>query len=180
MRHLLRGPRACAGLAILLCGLAACGEDEHLTATDASVIVDVVAGLSEPTGRAVTVDLRDSADVILEIGTPLADAWRSMLAHSQEYSRPVYLEIVPETRWITDVALPIVSPVEALFETLEGVQVALVYSAAVHVLYRTTPGYPEMLALLQDALAGGDTLVVTEKDGQGIVDVRADTFSGAP
>jgi hypothetical protein len=179
MMRLRQGPWFCLGLILLLGGLAGCGDDERPDVPLESVVVDVVMGLSAPVDRVVTVDLRTSAAVTLELGTPLAEAWHDMLAHSQQYSRPVYLEIVSETRRIVAVALPIVSPVQALNETEAGFEVALVYSAAVHYLYRTTPGFQEMLGLLQDALATGDTLVITEKDGPGIVDVRADAFSGA-
>lgn len=175
-----RGPWFCLGLILMVGGLAGCTGEERSEVTLKSVIVDVVIGPFAPADQVVTVNLRTGGDVTLELGTPIAEAWHDMLAHSQEYSRPVYLEIVPETRRILDVALPIVSPVQALNETTAGVEVALVYSAAVHVLCRTTPGFQELLGLLQDALATGDILVVTEKDGQGIVDVRADTFSEAP
>ena len=172
MGCLLQGPGLHLGLGLLLVGLAGCGDENLPVDPRESVIVDVVVGLSAPVGQVVTVDLRTSADVTLELGTPSAEVWHDMLAHSQEYSRPVYLEIVSRTRRILDVALPLVSPVQALNETDASVEVALVYSAAIHYLYRTKPGFHEMLGLLQAALASGDTLVVTEKDGQGIVDVR--------
>jgi hypothetical protein len=141
-----------------------------------SVVVDVVAEVYAAVDLVVAVDLVHSRDVTLELGTPIADVWQDMLELSQQSERPVYLELVPETRRISHVEQPLVSPVANLREETDAVEVTLIYSAAIHVLYRSNPDFQDFYDLLQSALADGTSLVVTERDGEGIIDVRVDTF----
>ncbi|HOX47090.1 MAG TPA: hypothetical protein PK668_26085 [Myxococcota bacterium] len=176
----LRRSWVCFGLGASLFVLAGCGGGETLGDPPESVVVDLVVALSAPVDGVVTADLRDRADVTLEVGTARGDLWRDMLQHSLDNTRPVYLELEPETRRIQDLELPYVSPAHSVDETAEGAEVQLIYSAAIHFLYLTQPKYQAMLALLQDSVTSGASLVVSEKDQVGIVDVRPDTFSATP
>jgi hypothetical protein len=167
------------GVCLACAWLVGCGGGEPLGPLTESVIVDVVTALSAPADRLVAVDFRDHESVTLEVGTPIRDLWRDMLDHARENSRPSYVEIAPATRRVEDVEIPYVSPVVEVREVAEGVEVLLVYSAAIHVLRLEQPGYQAMLAILRDAVTSGASVVLTEKDGLGVVDVRPDTFSGA-
>lgn len=145
-----------------------------------SVIVDLVTGLSEPVDQVVSVSLKNSLSVSLKLGTAMAAVWEDMLGLSKQHQQPVYLEIVPETRpedrMILHLELPLVSPVHSLEPNDEGVEVQLIHSAAIHFLALAHPKFQEMLAVLEAALRDGATVVVSEKDGRGIVDVRLDNF----
>lgn len=141
-----------------------------------SIVVDVVTGMSAPVDQVITVSLRSNPDVSLTLGTAIADVWEDMLRYSQSYPRPIYLDLDPETRAILDVEQPLVSTIERLVPTDEALRVELTYSAAIHFLYPTNPRFQEMADFLHDALANGDSVVVTERHAEGIIDVRADTF----
>jgi hypothetical protein len=174
----MAGSRA-IGVWLVCAWLGGCGGGDASEPPAESILVDVVTSLSAPLERIVTVAFRDHEPVTLEVGTPLADLWRDMLDHARENAHPSYLEIAPATRRVLDVEIPYVSPVVELREVAEGVEVLLVYSAAIHSLRREQPGYRAMLDVLEAALASGASVVLTKKDGLGIVDVRPDTFGGA-
>ncbi len=174
----MSGARA-IGVCLACAWLVGCGGGEPLDHPDESVIVDVVTALSAPAAQLVTVSFRDHDPVTLEVGTPRADVWRDMLDLGRQTARPSYVELDPGTRRVLDVEQPYVSPVVEVRPAQAGVEVLLVYSAAVHVLREAQPGYQAMRALLEAAVQSGASVVLTEKDGLGVVDVRADTFGGS-
>ncbi|MBN2496858.1 MAG: hypothetical protein JXR96_19865 [Deltaproteobacteria bacterium] len=133
------------------------------------VIVDIVTGIDPPSGDTIAVRLRDHRDVKLDRD----DIQIIFLETSLTYGTPVYLEIDPDSRLIKLVLVPYDSPVAALREQAEWVEVELIYSAAIHVLRRDQPGFDVMLAELEASLADGTHRLVTEtRDSHEIIDVR--------
>jgi hypothetical protein len=151
-----------------------------LATAASSIVVDLVTALTDPVDQVVSASLKNHPAVSLTIGSPMSDLHRDILAFSLQYEDPVYLELdparLPQERWVLEVRHTLVSPVAQLRPTDDGVEVLLVWSAAVHFLYSTQPSYDAWLALLEAALADGANVVITEKDGQGIIDVRPDAF----
>jgi len=87
----------------------------------------------------------------------------------------VYLEIDdPGTMMIIDLIMPLESTVHSITSAADGMQVELVYSAAIYFLYLSHPCYEQMLAAIETALIRGSTVLASTdfNDGNRILDAR--------
>lgn len=127
---------------------------------------------SGPTYATLRLDTGDTARI--PMGDPRATAWVSVLSDLRSAEVPVYVEIDPESRVLTEVLVPLRVTVVGLEASDDGVVVELEISQARHYLRRVNPDYEELLALLERARSSGEPVLVTETvDGASIIDVRA-------
>ena len=100
--------------------------------------------------------------------------WAEILESLRESGKPAYVEIDPDTRYITSLLLPQSLLVTAIRETPESdLVVELEISHARHYLRRDHPRFQEMHALLEEARRARTPVLVTESlDRTAIVDVR--------
>jgi hypothetical protein len=137
------------------------------------------AGQSAPPALAVT--FAGGQRGLLDPNTHRSLVWADVLRSLHETSQPAYVEIDPETSYITEVLLPVRYRVVAIEPTAEGLQVELVISHARHELRRDNPDFDELRERLETALARGNYVLVTETlDEHSIIDVRVlDEFAEA-
>jgi hypothetical protein len=139
------------------------------------VFVDIVVEISGPVGGVVTVTLRGGQRLLLNVTTPLGEVWADILDRHRTQGDPVYLQVDdPRTMNVIDVLMPYDSPLVALEPSVEGMEVELVYSAAIHFLYLSHPCYDQMLEVLRAAMADGSYVLVSTdfNEGNGILDAR--------
>jgi hypothetical protein len=139
------------------------------------VFVDVVMEMSEPVEGVVTVTLRGGQRLLLNVSTPLGEVWSDILDRYRAQGDPLYLQVDdPRAMNVIDVLMPYDSPLVALEPFAEGMEVELVYSAAIHFLYRSHPCYDRMLGVLEAAVADGSYVLVSTdfNEGNGILDAR--------
>jgi hypothetical protein len=120
-----------------------------------------------------TVEFHGASSAILLPGRRAA-AWHSMLAFSQQYDLPAYVETDPETGVVTRVLLPMRATVVGLDGTAGGdVHVRLRESHAGHRLLRSNPDFGAFLDALESARVAGEAVLVTSsRDEHEILDVR--------
>jgi len=120
-------------------------------------------------GRAVTLSVKDKREQV----------WGKILESLHRQGRPVYVELDATSSAIANLLIPLKSPVRKLGERAAsgGLQVDLTLSSAVHLLRSSHPKYGDFAAVLQEALATGAAVLVTETpDTHEIIDVRRDTI----
>lgn len=140
-----------------------------------SVFVDYVQDLSPPAEGFVTVTLRAGQQLQLDVQNPLGELWAEILGSYQEEHEPIYLEVDdPGSMTIIDLIMPLESEVHDITPAADGMEVELVYSAAIHFLYLSYPCYEQMLAAIETAQRqGSSVLVCTDfNDGNKILDAR--------
>jgi hypothetical protein len=94
---------------------------------------------------------------------------------------PVYVEVDPASQSITRLLIPLVVNVTSVTPNSAGdVDVELEISHSRHVLRAANPNYNEILSELRNAQARGTTVVVTEDENGGIVDVRPSPHPNRP
>jgi len=110
----------------------------------------------------------------IDMSQPQAGAWVDVLDSVRESNNPVYVELDPETRVITNLLLPRRFKVEAITRAAseKGEQVELVISHARHFLRADNSGHDALLTLLEGARRRGSEVLVTENPDHEIIDVR--------
>jgi len=100
--------------------------------------------------------------------------WVEVLESRRETGQPAYVEIDPETRWITSLLLPREFTVTAIRDAeADALEIELEISHARHYLRRDHPRFAEMHKILEDARRKKMPVLVTESlDGTAIIDVR--------
>jgi hypothetical protein len=120
------------------------------------------------------------AEAWLNPESPRDRAWAEVLESLRDSEQPAYVEIDPETRYITSLLLPQTFYVSALRETPQGdLEVELEISHARHFLRRDQARFNDLQALLERARRERTCVLVTESlDSSAIVDVRPAAMSG--
>ena len=96
-----------------------------------------------------------------------------ILDELRKLNAPVYVEVHPETKVITNLLIPLVVRVTNISETRgKEVSVELEISHARHLLDRSTPDFEEILKTLRIAKENNTLMIVTETDKHEIIDVR--------
>ena len=100
--------------------------------------------------------------------------WGEIIESQQKRDMPVYVEINPETNFITDLLLPKEVEVSSLKQTPTGdCEVMFRNTAAVHYLKREKPDFTEMLNALKAAQEKNTPVLVTDNDiNHEIIDVK--------
>jgi hypothetical protein len=114
------------------------------------------------------------ADARLNPESPRDRTWAEVLESLRASRQPAYVEIDPETRYITSLLLPRSFVVAAIRETPQSdLEIELEISHARHFLRRDHPRFEELRALLEYARRAKTYVLVTESlDSSAIVDVR--------
>jgi hypothetical protein len=105
---------------------------------------------------------------------PRDRVWAEVLQSLRDQKQPAYVEIDPDTGYITSVLLPRPFRVTAIRKTEAGdLEVDLEISHARHHLRHAQPGFERMLAILERARRDRSTVLVTETlDSSAIIDAR--------
>ena len=138
-----------------------------------AMVLDVVASISAPVADIETVTFTSAEPVTLDVSTDIGAVWHDMLQFSIDYDGPVYLRIDPGTRAVVDLLRSFDGQVVHLNDDTDYVAVEFNTSAAIHELHRDSVCFAALDAKLGDALVSGATVLVSESDAEGIVDVRA-------
>lgn len=120
------------------------------------------------------------AEARLNPESPRDRTWAEVLASLRDSGQPAYVEIDPQTRYITSLLLPQAFYVSAVRDTPEGnLEVELEISHARHFLRRDHPRFAELQSLLERARRAKTPVLVTESlDSTAIVDVRPAPVGG--
>ena len=151
-----------------------------------NAVVDTVSTVSdwpEPTAAAkrarrrkdvLTIEFRSGRSGLLDLDIPRSAVWADVLNSLREAKQPAYVEIAPDTRFITTLLIPVAVTVASLTRTNSGdVEVELIVSHARHVLRRTNPDFRNLHKTLEAAQKSGTRLWVTETlDEHEIIDAR--------
>ena len=110
----------------------------------------------------------------LDPSRPRDRVWAEVLESLRESRQPAYVEIDPDTSYITSLLLPQQFTVTAIRDAEGGdLEVELEISHARHYLRREHAGFEQMRALLEQARRDRSPVLVTESlDASAIVDVR--------
>jgi hypothetical protein len=104
-----------------------------------------------------------------------------ILEELRKMGAPVYVEVHPDTKAISQLLIPLVAKVAGITEAKGGeVDVALEISSARHMLSRSTPNFDEMLKALRTARENKTPMIVTETDKHEIIDVRPSPVESLP
>jgi hypothetical protein len=123
---------------------------------------------------AIRVRFASGADARLNPESPRDRTWAEVLESLQKAKQPAYVEIDPETGYITSLLLPRPFTVTAIRGTAEAdFEIELEISHARHFLRRNHPRFEELYALLERARLAKTHVLVTESlDSSAIIDVR--------
>jgi hypothetical protein len=136
-----------------------------------NVLVGTVLAVQRSGDRGFTVDIEGYPSVRID-GDMRAVEIAAVLELLQRGRKPVYLEVDPETDLVTRVRVPVVVRVQDILVDAAGdVRVRLERSQALPGVRRARADYEEVVALLREAKASGDWVVLTA-DGPEIIDVR--------
>lgn len=140
-----------------------------------NAVVGEIVGLAQASrdSRSVTVEFDGGRSGRLDLTENRAEAWLSALDQIRSSGLHAYVEIDPETSFITELLVPIAVTVVELRESDDEVEVELHISQARHRLSRGSPDFDELLRDLRQAMDAGVPVLVTETlDGHTIIDVR--------
>jgi hypothetical protein len=124
---------------------------------------------------AMLVRFASGATARLDPQNPRDRTWGEVLSSLREQKEPAYVEIDPETSYITSLLLPQSFGVIALRDSPEeqAIAVDLEISHARHLLQRAHPRFAELHSILDHALRARTRVLVTDAlDGSTIIDVR--------
>ncbi len=151
-----------------------------------NTIVDSIRSLSPSVDERITrpaeadqpiiINFEGGETGMLDMKQPFSTTWIEVLDSMHQASLPVYIEIDPSTRSITELLLPMAVKVEYLAPLTPGndVEVRLSISHARHILKPANPDFQVLLDSLRTALAEGANIYVTETlEEHEIIDVRS-------
>jgi hypothetical protein len=109
-----------------------------------------------------------------------ADAFANIVSQAREAALPLYVEVDPGTKKIADVQIPIEGTVTSInIDAAGNAEIEIQISHSIHVLRKDNPNFKRLLAAAQSAMTKGDRVAVTERQGDGIIDIRpAETPAG--
>ncbi len=122
----------------------------------------------------VTVSFKTGQTGVLDMKSPLAAVWAEMLDFLNQKNKPVYVEIDPETKIITQLIIPETGNVLDLSPLANGdVDINLAPSAAPHYIRHANPEFALLRQTLQAAKDdGSEVLVTSTQEEHEIIDVK--------
>ena len=110
---------------------------------------------------------------LLDLSLDRSRIWGEVLESLRDSGQPAYVEIDPESNFITELLLPARFLVGAVEPFDVGVRVDLIVSQARHYLRASNPQFEELRRLLETAKDTRTPVLVTETiDDHEIIDVR--------
>lgn len=151
-----------------------------------NIIVDLVSALPpvalsldaqalRPEERFITLQFASDQSARLDMSSPQAAVWASVLDSLRLSGQPAYVEVDPSTNVVSTLLIPLRVRVASLTPTAAGdaVEVELIISHARHTLRRDHPDFDRLLAALEQARDQGAEVLVTESpESHAIIDVR--------
>jgi hypothetical protein len=102
-----------------------------------------------------------------------ADAFANIVSQAREASLPLYVEVNPRTKKIADVQIPLEGTVSSInIDTAGNAELEIQISHSIHVLRKDNPSFKRLLAAAQRAMTAGERVAVTERQADGIIDIR--------
>jgi hypothetical protein len=126
-------------------------------------------------GEAIRIRFAGGVDARLDPASPRDRVWAEVLESMRDSQEPAYVEIDPDTRYITSLLVPQRFTVKAIRESGHGngLEIDLEISHARHYLRRGHPRFKDMEQTLERALRDGTPVLITESlDSSAIIDVR--------
>ncbi len=122
----------------------------------------------------VTVSFKTGQTGVLDMKNPVATVWAEMLDFLNQTQKPVYVEIDPETKIITQLIIPETGNVLDLTPLENGdIDINLAPSAAPHYIRHTNPEFASLRQTLQAAKDdGSEVLVTSTPEEHEIIDVK--------
>lgn len=144
---------------------------------DVAQVAELRAEISErPPPQILSVTFASGQSGLLDVSRAQDAVWADVLRSLQERRQPAYVEIDPETSFISALLLPLRFTVGSIKPAAErgALEVELVISHARHVLRRSNPDFARLRRTLQAAQEEGVEVLVTETpDEHEIIDVRS-------
>jgi hypothetical protein len=133
-----------------------------------------IAKPTEELPKKVTVRFATGPTAVLDMKNRRAVVWANLLDLQQRHSRPVYVEIDPESNVITELLIPEPALVMDILPQGDGdVHVTFFTSQALHYLRRENPDFQQMLTTLETAKDDKKAVLVTAtRHDYEIIDVR--------
>lgn len=145
---------------------------EHLR--DLSRKLEVPPGLPEgPARDYLIVTLESGRTGRLDLSLHRSAVWTEVLESLRESGQPVYLQIDPDSGFVTELLQPRLYAVLAIREVPDGIDVELEVSHAIHHVRSSNPDFDAMRRSLQSALELRAPMLITDAlNGREIIDVR--------
>ena len=150
-----------------------------------NAFVDGVRGLSAPPETLaarpdkqrpefLTVSFQGGRTGLLDSTNLRSAVWADVLDSQRQANLPVYVEIDPETKIITELLCPLTVNVGDIIpaDEEEDVEIELIISHARHYLRSKHPDFRELLKTLKTAQEKRMKVIVTESEDNEIIDVR--------
>ena len=110
---------------------------------------------------------------LLDLSRHRSAVWADVLESLRQSDQPVYVQIDPESGFITELLQPRIYTVHSIRPVPDGIDVELEVSHAIHRVRSSNPNFADLRGSLEAALALGAPVLVTDAlDGPEIIDVR--------
>ncbi len=120
-----------------------------------------------------SVELEGDRRVRLDPNDPRSAGFAQVLDGLSKQGLPVYIEVDPDTSFITLLLIPHVARVYGISPLGDDVlSVELELSHGRHTLPGSSPDFDELEGQLREALSTGDPVILTETDDHEIIDIR--------
>jgi len=147
------------------------------------VLVGRISGLRVPAARAEAARGREKRGAVvnfakggaaeLDPNHPAADLFASVLSEARAASIPVYVEVDPNTKKITDLQIAVEGNISSInIDAAGNAEIEVEISHAIHVLRRDNPNFQRLLTTARKALEKRQPVTVTQRDADGIIDIR--------
>jgi hypothetical protein len=132
-------------------------------------------GRREGTVKPISVSFAGGQTGLLDTSQSRSEIWAEVLESLQRDNTPVYVEIDPRSKFITEVLLPRAVSIIGFtpIPTSQDLQVELSPSSAVHYIRHTNPDFGMLQEALKTAQSKHTRVWVTETDTHEIIDVRS-------
>jgi hypothetical protein len=147
------------------------------------VLVGLISGLRVPAARTeaaragakrgAVVKFAAGGTAELDPDHPAADVFASVLGQARAASLPVYVEVAPDTKKITDLQLALEGNITSInIDAAGNAKMEVQISHAIHVLRKDNPNFKRLMTVARKALEKRQLVAITERNADGIIDIR--------
>jgi hypothetical protein len=147
------------------------------------VLVGRITGLRVPAAGAAAVRGRAKRGAVvnfakgggaeLDPNHPAADLFASVLSAARAASLPVYVEVAPDTKKITDLQIALEGNISSInIDAAGNAEIEVQISHAIHLLRKDNPNFTRLLAAARKAVEKNQPVTITERNADGIIDIR--------
>lgn len=139
--------------------------------------------LQKPFGRSLAeahqppiVTFQNGETARLDPADPRTIVMADLIEDAREASIPLYIELDAATLLISDLRIPIDGIIKAITPDASGnMEIEIEISHAVHVLRKENAEFERLLGVAREAMARHERVALTERDNEGIIDIRLTT-----